>query len=367
MASTTRIWIDPGVVGGDGLGGDAANAVASWNAAETLYAADITAAGLGVNYEFWFINPTDVDDFTSVSQGAWVVDSTHAVRYLVDPDYQCDGTMETGYRLRAASAYGSILYLSKSYTHISGVCVENTSGLVDYRSGSLAVRCSAGVSIVFSRCRISGTSLTGGQSAGGLYMASGGPDYAIHCIISGVIGVNLSAWLDFHTYLCTVIGESYGYYRQNSNSAPVCTSCVVVAATTPWTGVVGNGWTGTHNSAPTVPDTGYPAAGVSNVQHAGVGTDFEADGFTPTAGSVVLGAGYPSWTSATFTNAHWTMSDGWSVGPNDFHNNVRPYLDDMGIGAIDANSLSAGGFFRRGQAGMNGIGVGGPFFANPLG
>ena len=53
------------------------------------------------------------------------------------------------------------------------------------------------------------------------------------------------------------------------------------------------------------------------------------------------------------TTAHWATSDGWSVGPNDFHNNVRPYLDDMSIGAIDANSLSAGGSMGRGL--LNGM------------
>jgi hypothetical protein len=344
MATTIRYWVDPGVVDGDGSGSSAANAYASLNAAEVARAGNITAAGANTNIEFWCINPTDVDDATACDfYTGWTVDSTHSVRVLVDPDYQCDGNLETGYRLRAAVNGGSVLVCGQTSISFVGLCIENTYAYIGTNIEHCAVRQYIALDVTFARCRLHCN--TGGTVGAAIYGSTGKAAF-MHSILSGYTGINLGTFKDIDIYLSTVTGTgARALQRPTVQVPPDCYSVAIVDCADDWNTIAG--FTGNYNSSHIAPDTGYPGT-TGNVQNDGTVSDFEADGFTPTAGSVVLGAGYPAWTSSLGTTGRWAMSDGWSAGPNDFHNNVRPYLDDMSIGAIDVNSLSASSSVGRG-------------------
>jgi hypothetical protein len=361
MAAVRRVWINPGVSGGLGDGTTQANAYASLGAAVTDNVANLVTDD--EQLEFWCINTNDaLDDTTVVSFGGYTTDTTHKIRVVVDPDYRSsDGGFTTGYRIIASVFGGNVVMAALPNLIIDGLRVYNSAAYGGASSEHVALRFYSHVNSYFVRCHLKATS-TGGAGHGS-YMSTGVPTF-FACVASAIISaVRVNSYVDAIFYSNTFYSSWRGYERLLESSPVAGYSNVSVDCTDDYYAPGLAAWS-SHNGGEEV-IANIP--GTSSLQHGGIGVDFEADGFTPSAGSAVLGAGYPTWDATTFTTGGWAMDDGWSVGNVDFLFNAFKYLDDRGMGAIDANSLSAGGFFRRGQAGMNGIGVGGPFFANPLG
>jgi hypothetical protein len=247
--------------------------LSAWEAGEQANLVTADEISTAECYDDW---PSGLSDNVTVS--GWTVDSTRYVKITVAAGHRHNGTPQTGFYLKKAAGFSSIILVSTDYTRLEWVDVENTDagdafGLNLNVASALAVNCIAKAN-------------SGGGTNGAIYAKNA---TVRNCLAwGGQYGI-LAA--DFQSPVlsnCTVANCGTGYVF-GAGGAALVKNCVAYSNTTNYSGT-GFSASSTNNATSTGSDDAPGGSSVHSVA-SGAFVNAASNDFHLASGSALIGAG----------------------------------------------------------------------------